>query len=171
MVHCKSEQRKIWVNNRQSLDRSNETDCRTGIQLYIFWVSFISSFFLSTFGMIKFYKNGPSRFLPSGGRFNGFLSLKKMLTYLSILFMFVSKTLLLATLIYDRPMVKLIHSACRFGPDIGEVCPEAEFQIVPSGSSSTIIEFMGFLKISRNYRQFSNNVIGLDGTKSAKFFT
>ena len=47
----------------------------------------------------------------------------------------------------------------------------AEFQIVPSGSSSTIIESMGFLKISGKYRQFTINVIGLDCTKTVQLFS
>ena len=47
----------------------------------------------------------------------------------------------------------------------------SEFQIVPSGSSSTIIESKGFLKISGKYRQFAINVIGLDGTKTAELFS
>ena len=48
---------------------------------------------------------------------------------------------------------------------------ETEFQIVRSGSSSTIIESKGFLKISGKYRQFAINVIGLDGTKTAELFS
>ena len=110
----------------------------TGYHFYLFWSTYLSSIFLSTFGMIKFYKNSPFRFLPSGGKCDCYFTLKTFTVYLSVMFMFVSKGLLLISVLNDRPMLKLLHSACSFGPNVGQHCPEVTVLYLEVGYRETV---------------------------------
>ena len=90
----------------------------------IFMSAYISSILISSFGMIKFFKNGPVEFLPSDGKLDGYLSWKSLVVFLSVLFMAVSKGGLLALMIRDRPMLKYFHSAGSYAPNVGRNCPK-----------------------------------------------
>ena len=72
--------------------------------------------------MIKFFKNGPFGFLPSDGKLDGYLSLKTFVVFFSVLFMILSKGGLLALIVRDRSMLKLVHVAR--GPNVEENCPQ-----------------------------------------------
>jgi len=68
----------IWVTETKikgNEDWDSEGD-RTSLP-YIIWVSaYVSSIMTASFGMIKFFKNGPVEFLPSTGKFDGYLTWK-----------------------------------------------------------------------------------------------
>ena len=117
----------VWVTEAKikenEEDWPSETDDRTKLS-YIIWVSaYVSSIMTASFGMIKFFKNGPVEFLPSTGKLDGYLTWKAFIVFLSVLFMFVSKGSLLAFMIRNRPSLKYLYSANSYGPDVGTHCP------------------------------------------------
>ena len=90
----------------------------------IFMSAYISSILISSFGMIKFFKNGPVEFLPSDGKLDGYLSWNSLLVFFSVLFMAVSKGVLLELMTRDSPMLKYFHSALSYAPNVGRNCPQ-----------------------------------------------
>ena len=116
----------VWVTEtkiKENKDWDSETE-RTSLP-YIIWVSaYVSSIMTASFGMIKFFKNGPVKFLPSTGILDGYLTWKSSLVFLSVLFMLVSKGGLLAFMIRDRATLGYFHSANYYGPDVGTGCPQ-----------------------------------------------
>ena len=69
-------------------------------QRYFFYFTTCVSGLASILGVIRFFKEGPVRFLPQTGAVNGVLTLKFILTFFSSLFNALAKILLLILLLY-----------------------------------------------------------------------
>ena len=88
-----------------------------GHVLYI--SAIVSSIFAANFGMIKFFKNGPTRFLPTVGPLDGLLTWKALLTFLSVLLLNIVKVAFLFFLVENRTMERWNYAVAD-----GETCPQ-----------------------------------------------
>jgi hypothetical protein len=109
----------------------------------VFMSAYISSVLISSFGMIKFFKNGPVEFLPSDGKLDGYLSWNSLVVFFSVLFMVASKGGLLALMIQDRPMLKYFHSARSYAPNVGRNCPQITVLYHDYGFRSEVFNLTG----------------------------
>ena len=69
--------------------------------------------------MVKFFKNGPTRFLPTVGPLDGLLTWKALLTFLSMLLLNIVKVAFLFFLVENRTMERWNYAVAD-----GETCPQ-----------------------------------------------
>ena len=105
------------VKNNAEFDNTDGPEGNDSWSHHLFMTSLISSFFLSSFGIIKFFKNGPIRFLDSCGFLSGFISPKLLLVFFSVFFLNVGKMLLLLEMIESRVADRLLYSVMATGPE------------------------------------------------------
>ena len=89
---------------------------RGSVSNIMFFVGIVSSLLLSNFGLVKFFKNGPTHFLQSSGPAAGFASPKALLTFFSVFFTNTTKVFILMGLIGGRAAEKLLYSLNTVGP-------------------------------------------------------
>ena len=104
----------------------------------IFMSAWISSFFTSSYGLIKFFKNGPFSFLPEDGGLAGYLTIETLSCFFSILSLTVTRFLLLGYMVRDRPVLKLLKAACNFAPNVGEHCSQVSVIFLAHGFRTRI---------------------------------
>ena len=85
---------------------------------HFFYFSTSVSAFASVLGIIRFFKDGPVRFLPRRGALNGVLTYKFIFSFLAILCNAIAKVLLLITLLYYSLGMLLVFSEQPSGLDL-----------------------------------------------------
>ena len=83
---------------------------RNSYSYKIFYASSVISILSANFGIVKFFKNGPVRFLPTTGLLDGFLAPKTLLTFLSVISLNILKIATLALFLRTRVAERLLHS-------------------------------------------------------------
>ena len=106
---------------KSNVDEIDEADeyYRGGPGHVLYTSAIVSSIFAANFGMIKFFKNGPTRFLPTVGPLDGLLTWKATLTLLSMLLLNIVKVAFLFFLVENRTMERWNYAAAD-----GETCPQ-----------------------------------------------
>ena len=84
----------------------------------IFFASSVFSIFSSNFGIIKFFKSSPVRFLPAVGPLDGYLAPKTLITFFSVLLLNTLKLLYLNLFLRVRVAERLLYSVR------GQVCQQ-----------------------------------------------
>ena len=77
----------------------------------IFFASSVFSLLSSNFGIMKFFKSGPVRFLPALGLLDGYLAPKTLLTFFSVLLLNTLKVVYLNLFMRVRVAGRLLYSA------------------------------------------------------------
>ena len=91
-----------------------------GCPEHVLYISaIVSSIFTANFGLIKFFKNGPTRFLPRIGLLDGLLTWKTFLTFLSVLLLNCVKVAFLYLLVKNRAAERWLYEV----PN-GDMCPQ-----------------------------------------------
>ena len=106
---------------KSNIDEIDEVDENyRGSPGHVLYISaIVSSIFAANFGMIKFFKNGPTRFLPTVGPLDGLLTWKAILTLLSVLLLNIVKVAFLFFLVENRTMERWNYAVAD-----GETCPQ-----------------------------------------------
>ena len=106
-----------FVKENEAWTREVDGRGSPGHVLYI--SAIVSSIFTANFGLIKFFKNGPTRFLPTVGLLDGLLTWKTLLTFLSTLLLNVVKCAVLYLLVRNRAAERWFYQVSD-----GELCPQ-----------------------------------------------
>ena len=106
-----------FVKGNKAWTREVDGGGSSGHVLYI--SAIVSSIFVANFGLIKFFKNGPTRFLPRVGLLDGLLTWKALLTFLSVLLLNCVKIALLYLLVKNRAAERFLYQVAG-----GETCPQ-----------------------------------------------
>ena len=83
------------------------------------WItaSILSSMVSSSFGIIKFFKNGPTRFLPSKGCLNGYFTLKSIATAVSVMMLNLLKLAVFSVMLRERVSERLFNTVSSYSPE------------------------------------------------------
>ena len=106
-----------FVKNNKAWTKEVEGAGSLGHVLYI--SAIVSSMFAATFGMIKFFKSGPTRFLPKVGMLDGLITWKTLLAFFSVLLLNIVKIAFLLFLVKNRSAERWFYQVAG-----GEKCPQ-----------------------------------------------
>ena len=81
-----------------------------------FRTAFLSWLFMSSFGIVKLFKNGPVHFLSKEGPIAGFATNRALFSFFSVLFTNSTKLILLMAMIANRQAEQLLYSLESSGP-------------------------------------------------------
>ena len=101
---------------------------------HFFYFSTCVSAVTSVLGIIRFFKDGPVRFLPHRGALNGVFTYKFIFSFLAILYNAIAKVLLLITLLYYSLGMLLVVSDQQSGLDLAGTVSQ------PKCSNITIVQ-------------------------------
>ena len=108
---------ELWAKRNLAFQHMGDEENNTIFHTNFFIFTATSSVLVSNFGVVKFFKNGPTRFLSSDGPLSGFGSSKAVLTFLAVLFTNMAKGGFLVEIVLNQTMERWFLSLLSSGPE------------------------------------------------------
>ena len=108
---------ELWAKKNLAFQHMGDEEKNTIFHTNFFIFTATSSVLVSNFGVVKFFKNGPTRFLSSEGPLSGFGSSKAVLTFLAVLFTNLAKGGFLVEIVLNQVVERWFLSLLSSGPE------------------------------------------------------